>query len=157
MKTRIGSTKLLAIAVALALFTSIWAVWGATSAKAIVIINSKTAMFTVTQGEAVRVYALNTGEAGMIVIGGRVADSENNTLMQFSAQRLAPGHATSFVFLPPDPIRPTAVRIELMVEGAPGTGAAVSFIPTVEVFDTATGKTNYGIYGWNPQPEPPRD
>jgi hypothetical protein len=158
MKTRISSIKLLAMTVTLAVIAAIWAVWGATPAKAIIIVNKETGMFTVTQGEAVRIHVVNTDQLLIIDDGklvGKIADSEGNTLMEFRGHRLRPGQAESFVWLPPDPIQPMAVRVELMVEGVSSRQGGTAFIPTCEVFDTGTGKTDYGIYAFNPQPEPP--
>ena len=156
MKTRIRSTKLLAMTIALAVLAATWAVWGATPAKAIVIINSKTGMFTLTQGQAVRFHVVNIDAFGIIDDGklvGIVVDREGNTLAEFRGRTLGPGQAASFEWLPPDPIQPMAVRVELRVEGSRGGG--LNFIPTAEVFDTGTGKTDYSIFAFNPQPEPP--
>jgi hypothetical protein len=145
MTTRIRSTKLSGMVIAMVMLAAIWAVWGASPAQAIVIINNKTGIFTLTQGEAVRVHVVNTGEErGIIIIGGRIIDSEGNTLAEFSGRRLALGQAETFEFMPglAEGERLQKVRVELMVEGASRKG--VSFIPTLEVFDTATGKTSVG-------------
>ncbi len=145
MKTRITSTKLLAMAVALAVLAGIWSVWDARPAQAIIIINNKTGMFTLTQDQAVRVHVVNTEEAGGIVPCTGVFDSGGNTLWQ-SEHRMVPlGQATTFEF---DPRLAAgermAIRLELMVEGGSGRGKGLNFIPTAEVFDTGTGRTSVG-------------
>ena len=145
MKTRIRATILLAIAVAV--FATIWAGWGARPAQAIIIINSKTGIFTLTGDQSLRVHVVNTGEErGIIIIGGRVSGGEGNTLAEFGGRRVLPGQADSFEFMPrlAEGERLQKVRVELMVEGASRKGKEVSFIPTLEVFDTATGKTSVG-------------
>ncbi|MGH8525649.1 MAG: hypothetical protein ACREXY_16035, partial [Gammaproteobacteria bacterium] len=62
---------------------------------------------------------------------------------EFPERRVAPGQGTTFEFIPPDPQR-QMVRAELMVSGSSTRRGGVSFIPTLEVFDTATGKTSVG-------------
>ena len=141
MKTRIRTTAFLAIAVAV--LAIIWAGWGARSAQAIIIINSKTGLFTLTRDQSVRVHVVNTGEErGIIIINGRVLDDEGNTVAEFSGRRVFPAQADSFEFMPQleQGELLQKVRVELMVEGASRKG--VTFIPTLEVFDTATGKTS---------------
>ena len=145
MKTRIRSTKLLAIAVVL--LATIWAGWGARPAQAIIIINNKTGIFTLTSDQSLRVHVVNTGEErGIIIIGGRVLDSEGNTLAEFGGRRLPLGQAESFEFMPRlmEGERLQKVRVELMIDSASRKAKEVSFIPTLEVFDTATGKTSVG-------------
>jgi hypothetical protein len=44
------------------------------------------------------------------------------------------------------------VRVEVRFESR---NKEATFVVTAEVYDTATGKTNYSIFGFNPQPEPP--
>ena len=145
MKARIRSTKL-PMVIALGMIATIWAVWGARPAQAIIIINNKTGIFTLTGDQSLRVHVVNTGEErGIIVIAGRIMDSEGNSLAEFSGRRLPLGQAESFEFMPRlADGHLQKVRVELMVEGALHKGKEVSFIPTLEVFDTATGKTNLG-------------
>jgi hypothetical protein len=144
VKTRIRTTTLLAMTVVLAVIAAIWSVWGATPAKAIIIIGSKTGMFTLAQGEAARIHVVNTGgERGGIIPCSKVVDGDGNTLAEFRGRLLAAGEADSFLFHPPDPLPPLAVRVELTVEGTSGRERP-AFIPTCEVFDTATGKTSVG-------------
>ena len=146
MKTRIRSTKLPAMVIALGMLATIWAVWGARPAQAIIIINNKTGIFTLTSDQSLRVHVVNTEEErGIIVIGGRIMDSEGNMLAEFDGRRLPLGQAESFEFMPRlADGHLQKVRVELMVEGASRKGKEVSFIPTLEVFDTATGKTSVG-------------
>lgn len=144
MKTRNRSTKLLAVAIAFAALAAIYTVLGARPAQAIIVIDGKTGLFTLTESEAARVNVVNTGEQGIIVIGGGIFDSAGNRLAEFPERRLAPSQGTSFEFIPPVPRQPMAVRAELMVSGDRARGNRVTFIPTLEVFDTATGKTSVG-------------
>jgi hypothetical protein len=143
MKTRIRSTKLLAMAMALGMLSAGWAIWGARPAAAIIIINSKTGMFTLAPGQAARFHVVNTGEYGFIIDGGKVVGSDGATLAEFPRRELEPGQAASFEFAPrlaAGELLPA--RVELRVEGAsPGN---TPFIPTLEVFDTATGRTSVG-------------
>jgi hypothetical protein len=144
MKTRIRSKKLLATVIALATLGAAWAVWGARSAKAIAVIGGTTGMFTVTQGEAVRFHIVNTSDEVAIIDDGDVVGSDGNKLMEASMSRIGPGEATSFEFMPllAEGER-LALRIEVRVEGNSVKTGLV--IPTCEVFDTATGKTNFLI------------
>src|SRR4029453_4823711 len=120
MKTRMRSTKLLAMTVALAALAAVWAVWGARPAKAIVIIGGKTGMFTVTHGEAVRVNVVNTSDLAAIIDDGKVVDSEGHTVFDSSmqGQRLDARHGISFEFMPRlAEGQRLAVRVEVMIEG----------------------------------------
>ncbi len=131
--------------IAMGILAAGWAVWGARPAQAIIIINSKTGIFTLTQGEAVKVHVVNTGqERGVIAPGMRIFDSDGKMLAEFLGRSLTFGEAETFEFMPrlAEGERLQKVRVELMVEGASRKG--VSFIPTLEVFDTDTGKTSVG-------------
>jgi hypothetical protein len=143
MKTRNRQTKLLATALVIGLIAASLAAWGARPAQAIIIQNGKTGLFTLTESEAARVNVVNTGEQGIIVAGGGILDSAGNMLAEFPERRLAPGEGTSFEFIPPDPQR-QMFRAELMISGGSTRRGGVSFIPTLEVFDTATGRSSVG-------------
>jgi len=143
MKTRIRSTKLLAMAMAVGMMATGWAIWGARPAAAIIIVNTKTGMFTLAPGQAARSHVVNTGEVGIIINGGKVVGSDGATLAEFPERRLEPGQAASFEFAPrlaAGELLPA--RVELRVEGA--SSGTTPFIPTLEVFDTATGRTSAG-------------
>ena len=145
MKTRIKLTKILALAVAAAMLAVIVGIWGGKTAQAIIIVNSKTGLFTLAQGEAVRFHVVNVGGEVAIIDDGKVFDSDGTTLAEFPERRLAPGQATSFVYEPPpDDGQPMAVRAEFKVVSDSSRRGQVFFIPTLEVFDTATGKTSFG-------------
>jgi hypothetical protein len=134
------------MAITVAVTAAIWTVWGAQSAQAIIIINNKTGIFTITDDQAVRVHVVNTGEErGIIIINNRIIDSEGNTLAEFGGHSLKLGQSESFEFMPRlAEGEQQKVRVELMIESASRKGKEVSFIPTLEVFDTATGKTIVG-------------
>lgn len=142
MKTRIRSKKFLAFGIAFVTLAIIWTMWGVRPAKAIVVIGGKTGMFTLTQGEAVRINLVNTSGEVAIIDDGDVVDSTGRSLMEIPMSRLDPGHAMSFELMPrlADSER-LALRVEVRVEGNSVKPGLV--IPTCEVFDTATGKTNF--------------
>ena len=136
MKIRNRSTKHLATAIAFGLLASIYAVWGAQPAQAIIVVDGKTGMTTLTQGFAIRAFVVNTGDEG-ITVNWRVLDSVGITQAESERQMVPPGQAVSFEFAPrlaEGEQRP--VRVELMVEGA--GRRSTNFIPTLEVFNTAT-------------------
>lgn len=143
MKTRNRSIKALAMLITFGMLAAIYVVWGARPAQAIIVVDGKTGLFTLTETEAARIHVVNTGAQGIIVIGGGIFGSDGSLLMEFSERRLVPGQGTTFEFHPPDPQRVT-VRAELMVSGGSTRRDGVSFIPTLEVFDTGTGKTSVG-------------
>lgn len=141
MKPRIRSTKLLAMALAVGMLAAGWAAWGTRPAAAIIIVNSKTGLFTLTQGQAARAHVVNTGEHGIIIVNTKVVGGDGATLAEFPEHRLEPSQAASFEFAPRLAVEQRLpVRVELKVEGARGTAP---FIPTLEVFDTATGRTGF--------------
>lgn len=142
MKTPIRSKKLLVMAIALVALVVTWAMWEARPAKAIIVIGSKTGMFTVTQGEALRVHLGNTSSEVAIIDDGDVIASTGRSIMAIPMTRLDPGQAVSFEFMPrlADGER-LALRVEVRVEGNSVKTGLV--IPTCEIFDAATGKTNF--------------
>jgi hypothetical protein len=146
MKIRNRTSKLLTVILALGMIAAICAIWGARTAEAIIIVNSKTGTFTLTTGEAVRVYVANTGgQEGIIVVDGIVKDVRGDILARFTQQRVPGGHSGAFMFDPQladgDQL---PVRIELRVSGESIRRGGLKFIPTCEVFDTATGRTSIG-------------
>ena len=143
MKTRIKLTKILALAVAAAMLAVIVGIWGGKTAQAIIVIDGKTGMFTLAHGEAVRFHVVNVGGELTIIDDGKIFDSAGTTLAEFPERRLAPGQATTFVYVPPDPVQPLAVRASFRIASSARRGE-VSFISTLEGFDIATGKTSFG-------------
>jgi hypothetical protein len=142
MKTRIRSKKLLAMVVALAALAATWAIWGARPAKAIIIVNGKTGAFTLTSGQGAKLNVVNATDAVAIIDDGKIVDHLGNPLVIFPEIRVPPGETTSFEFtLPPDEGVRMTVRAELMISSS-SSRARTLVIPTLEVFDTATGKTN---------------
>lgn len=142
MNPRNRSTKLLAITVAFATLAVVWAVWFARPAKAIIIINSKTGLLTLTQGTGYRVLAVNTGGEVAIIDDGDVVDSAGNTLIKIPTQRLLPGQGVYLADFVPRlaELERQLVRVEVTVED-PGRKGAPNFLLTVEAYDTSTGKT----------------
>ena len=159
MKTRIKLTKILALATAVAILAAIVGVWGGKTAQAIIIVNSKTGLFTVAPGEAARIHVVNINRVGGIAPCVKIFDRNGSLLAEFEERALGPAQSITFVYLPPDPVQPMSIRVELMVEGDARRERDVMFIPTLEVFDVATGRTGVGydpgIFDFNPQPEPP--
>lgn len=129
------------MALAVLLTTAAAATWSARTAEAIIVIGSKTGMFTLTSRDAVRIFVANTGEEAGIIIINSIFDSEGNLLQQSGAQRVPLGRAGVFEFTPdvPDGGR-TAVRAVVTIQGA-GGGKTPGFIPSFEVFDRETGRT----------------
>ena len=145
MKTRMRSRKLLAMIVALAALAVVWAIWGAMPAKAIIIIGGgKTGMFTLTQGEAVRVYCVNTGGEAGIIDDGDIVDISGNTLTKLSRESVDPGKGTLLFDFKPglaDGER-LPLRVEVRFESDTSRGKGANFLFTAEVYDIATGKTS---------------
>ena len=135
----------------------------------------RTGLFGVAAGQAIRVSVVNAGGAAGILVpcvtpplvvpavrirdvsGKPVFESKGGLLQEEEGMFLDIAH-------PPDPVRslypPRAqVRAEVVLEldrSAPQCGEIVL---TLEVFDTATGRTAFTMpftaVGFNPQPEPP--
>jgi hypothetical protein len=136
MKTHNRSTKLLATAIAFGLLAAIYSLWGAQPAQAIIVVDTKTGMTTLTQGLGIRAFVVNIGDEGFAA-RWRVLDSAGITHEESERQMVPPGQAASFEFTPrlaEGEARP--LRVELMVEGA--GRRSINFIPTLEVFNTAT-------------------
>jgi hypothetical protein len=136
------TTRSLAMAAAVVLLAIMSALWSVRPAEAIIIVNSKTGMFTLTSQDAVSVYVVNTADQAGIIIVNSIFDSEGNLLARSEPRRVALGQAASFEYTPdlPDGMR-MPVRVELTVDGS-GRGKGLDFIPTVEVFDRGTGRTS---------------
>ena len=127
----------------------------APAAEAIVIIGGKTGIFTLTAGHAVRIHMADTGgELGIVIVGGKVVGAHGNTLAELPPRRLGPGQATSFEYMPRlVPGEWLAARVELTLDtGAPGSARGLSFAPSAEVFDTATGETRF-VVNFLPPPD----
>jgi hypothetical protein len=140
------STTLLIMTVALAMLAAIWAMWGARPAKAIIIIGGgKTGTFTVGQSEAVRVYVVNTGGEVAIIDDGDIFDIAGNSLMKISTLRVEPEKGTLLFDFKPglaDQERlPLRVEVRFETDTSRSRGANLRF--TAEVYETATGKTNF--------------
>jgi hypothetical protein len=141
MKARNTLTKLLAMALTVAMVAGIWTAWGTHRAEAVIAIIRTTGMFSLAQGQATSAHVVNTGEERGIV-NWRVLDSQGNLLAQSERQTVEPGQASSYeygtgVYISEG--QRMAIRLVLTVEGAnrnkPG------FIATQEVYNTGDGKT----------------
>jgi hypothetical protein len=100
--------------------------------------------FTITQGQAVRVYAVNTGGEVAIIDDGDIFGIGGNSLMETSTRRVEPGEGTAlFDFMPQlaDGER-LPVRVEVRFESDTSRGKVANLLFTAEVYDTATGKTS---------------
>lgn len=134
----------------------------------------RTGLFGIKEGQSVRVSVLNAGNAGGIIEPcARVFDLDGTVLFEADPGPVAPGVGAfmDFDLLPPGPTRVPAFRRQLRVEVelvpavhppdpiAPPRARRSDVHLTLEVFDTATGRTVYTMpfvtVGFNPQPEPP--
>jgi hypothetical protein len=147
MKTRNTTTKLIAMVIAVTIATTIWTIWGARPAQAVVVIGGKTGIVSIARGQALSAHVVNTGdENGFIIDGSKVLDSAGNTLAEFERTPLTPGHAATFEFMPRDLSegQRLGVRVVLMFEGA--SRNKPDLITTYEVYDIDTGKTTFGFH-----------
>jgi ABC-type taurine transport system substrate-binding protein len=140
MKTRNTTTKRIAMVIAVAIAT-IWSIGGASTAEAVMASIKQTGMFSLAQGQATTAHVVNTGEERGIVIDWRVLDSAGNILARSDRRRVELGQASSFDFEPLGLAegQRTAIRVELMVEGASRNHPGV--IATQEVHNVGDGKT----------------
>ncbi|HTF38787.1 MAG TPA: hypothetical protein VK651_10780 [Blastocatellia bacterium] len=141
MKIRDRSTKLISIVLFVATLTTLWTIWGANRAEAVIAIIRQTGVFSLTQGQATSAHVVNTGEERGIIVDYRVLDSAANVLVQSDRRRVELGQASSFDFGPLDLAegQRMAIRVELRVEGA--SRNKPGFIATQEVYNTGNGKT----------------
>lgn len=148
MKTRNTTTKLIAMVIAISIATTIWTIWGASRAEAVIAIIRQTGMFSLAQGQATSARVVNIeGERG-ITVDWRVLDSAGNVHAQSDRRRVELGQASSFDFGPLELAegQRMAIRLELRVEGAsrnrnPGACGPEVFIATQEVYNVGDGKT----------------
>jgi hypothetical protein len=133
----------------------------------------KTGLFGVGAGQSIRVSVVNAGDLGGIINPCmRVLDLEGTVLSEVDGGPLPAGGGTFADFdLAADPTRAPGFRAQMRVEVellpavlppdlAPGLAMAGTEIHlTLEVYDTATGRTvftmPFAAVGFNPQPEPP--
>lgn len=134
----------------------------------------RTGLFGVGEGQSIRVSVLNAGETGGIIEPCvRVLDLAGAVLFEGDGDLLPAngGVFADFDPLPAGPTRAPGVRAQLRAEVellpavrppdvAPGQAMHGTEIHlTLEVYDTATGRTAYTMpfswVGFNPQPEPP--
>jgi hypothetical protein len=129
-------------------------------------------LFGVAAGQAIRVSVVNAGGTinpcftpPLLVPEIRIRDVSGKPVFE-SKGRLLQEEEGMFldVAFPPDPIRrlypPRAqVRAEVVLELDTATKRCNDIVLTLEVFDTATGRTAFTMpftaVGFNPQPEPP--
>lgn len=144
MKTRIRSTKLLAMTVALAALAAIWAVWAARPAKAIIIVNSRTGLVTGTQNVGFRVLALNLGGVVAIIDDGKITDKDGHTWMAIAMTRLEPGQGAYLADFVPTLAEGQRLPVRVEVRAEIGDSRR-STEPTVhvrlEAYDTSTNRT----------------
>ena len=142
MKTRNTTTKLIAMVIAVAIATTIWTIWGASRAEAVIAIIRQTGIFSLALGQGTSAHVVNTwtGDERAIIVNFRVFDSQGNTLAQSERQMVAPGQASTYeygtgVYTPAR----MAIRLVLTVEGA--SRNKPDFIATQEVFNMDDGRT----------------
>jgi hypothetical protein len=139
----------------------------AAPARAIVVVDSKTGLFGVTGGQTIRVSLWNAGNRGGIVPCTHVLDLSGNLLVEIEGAPTGPGEGT-FVDIDPSGLgvregERMQVRVEVeLTPPDPNDDRKVrrnDGVLTLEVFDTATGRTAFTmpwvLKGFNPQPEPP--
>jgi hypothetical protein len=141
MKIRDRSTKLISIVLFVATLTTLWTIWGANRAEAVIAIIRQTGVFSLTQGQVTSAHVVNTGEERGMIINYRVFDSAGNVLAQSDRRRVELGQASSFDFGPLDLAegQRMAILLELRVEGA--SSNKPGFVATQEVYNTVSGKT----------------
>ena len=135
----------------------------------------RTGLFGVVAGQTIRVSVVNAGgTAGIIdpcftppllVPAVRIRDVSGKPVFESKGGLLQEEEGMFLdVAFPPDPIRrpypPRAqVRAEVVLELDTATKRCNDIVLTLEVFDTATGRTAFTMpftaVGFNPQPEPP--
>jgi hypothetical protein len=172
MKTRNRQTKLRATALAIGLLAAIFVAWGARPAQAI-IINGKTGLFGVAEGQTVRVSIVNLAQTKGGVVpcigifdlnGTEIARQESTRSLMMGQGMFFDFDAASFGLRGGERAQ---IRVEVKLEQPPDPTRTQPPDPTrpedvmvtVEVFDTDTGKTMFivpsTLKGFNPQPEPP--
>ncbi len=124
----------------------------ANPAEAIIVIDTKTGMIGVVEGQTLRINVANVGDRGDIHACWKVFDMMGNMVAELDGRSLPPGMAMSFDYHAPDPQR-MELRVEVQVEDPDETSAKRlrdRTRITVEVFDTDTGKTEV-FYPLDPQ------
>ena len=146
----------------------------------------RTGLFAVARGQGVRVSLVNAGDVrGIINPCFKIWDAQARLIAETDLGRVRRGRSVSAEYQPvandrtpggapiPDDGRVLVrVEVELLTVAADGTPTPLiledraalrhllgSVIPSVEIFDLATGKTAYTLpfarVAFNPQPEPP--
>jgi hypothetical protein len=127
----------------------------------------RTGLFGVGAGQAVRISIVNGNERGIIAPCVRVRDADGRLLSEWDSGPVLPGVGTFVDFVPDGGVPATAAsRLQLRaeVELLPAVTPAGALrrlqrrvLPSLEVFDTATGSTVFTlpfaeVAGINPQP-----
>jgi hypothetical protein len=150
MKAKNSSTKLFAIVTALVAAAVILAHWPLSHVLAIQDSEDFPPPFGLAQGQTARLTLFNSGETAVVGSEYKFLDSRGNTLAQ-SAERIViePSQFQYFDFDLPDPppgILDPFGRIQLRaVVTTIGNPDEKNLRVSLEVFDNATGKTNFII------------
>jgi hypothetical protein len=150
---------------------AVCAIWGARPAEATIIINGKTGLFGVAEGQTVRVSIVNLAytKGGIIpcvgifdLNGNEIARHESGTPLRVGQGMFFDFDAASFGLRAGQRAQ---IRVVAEISPTPDdnrgspTPDDSDVAVTVEVFDNTSGKTMFVVpatlKGFNPQPEPP--
>jgi hypothetical protein len=113
--------------------------------------NYENGMFSVTRDQTVRLHVLNRAIPAGLTFTFQLLDKDRNVLSQSEREQTVPqGRALSFDFIAL--ADRTDVHILLNVRGRSTPEYRPGFTATVEVLDTASGKTNFLAGGMEPSP-----
>ena len=139
MKARKISTRVLAIMIAVGMLASVWAIWGARPAEAIIPAErsntfiAKSGALTLTQGQTMKIHT-SCSSFFNIEASPTIFDRDGNRLEAFPPQMIAPGQTASFGY---DPMlmegEELLVRVEVTLELPQGSKNLTGIIPSLEV------------------------
>lgn len=140
MKTRKISTRILVIVVAAGMLASVWAVWGARPAEAIIPAEksntfiAKSGALTLTRGQSLRIHVANTDEERGVQASLTLFDRDSNRLEAFPPRNVVYIMTESFDYIPMlMEGESLIVRIEVTVELPQGSKNLTGVIPSGEV------------------------
>jgi hypothetical protein len=167
MRTQSIRTKFFALVIAIVVAAAIWSAWPASHVLALQDSEDMPSPVGIALGQTAQLTVFNSGEErGIIIIGGKFLDSDNNILSEFSREpvEVAPGQMMSFdldgdsLDHPRDRFGRIQIRGVVTALGGPDTKRNIHV--SLEVFNNSDGKTTVFIgkgviKGFNPQPDPP--
>ena len=112
--------------------------------------NYENGMFSVTRDQTVRLHVLNRAIPAGLTFTFQILDKDRNVLSQSEReQTVGQGRALSFDFIA---LADRTVHIFLSIRGRSIPEYRPGFTATVEVLNTASGKTNFLAGGMEPSP-----